>query len=154
MQGGQTEEPIEPIKPRHDTSMMLTSPGRTAGERSDESDAGDALGDFAADLGAFLGTVQSRASSWMDQRKAIAEQLTQIRDTANQYLEQLAGTAQSAVAAVARRRSGRAGAEAQGAQRAAGARKGLRRRLSEEARQRIAEAQRKRWARHRKEQAK
>jgi hypothetical protein len=48
----------------------------------------DILGDFAADLGRFLGSVQNRATTWLDQRKAIAEQLTQIRDTASQYLRQ------------------------------------------------------------------
>ena len=53
--------------------------------------ASDVLGDFAADLGRFLGGVQGKAASWLQQRKDIAEQLTQIRDTANQYLQQLSG---------------------------------------------------------------
>jgi hypothetical protein len=149
-----TEEPIEPIKPRHDSSMMLASPGRSEAE----SEAPDALGDFAADLGKFLGTVQSRATSWLDQRKAIADQLTEIRDTANQYLEQLTGRAQNAVAAVSRRRGRSAGAagEPGGGATTARAKGGRRRgfRMSEEARQRIAEAQRKRWAKRRKDQGK
>ena len=56
-----------------------------------QAPASDVLGDFAADLGKFLGGVQSKATSWLQQRKDIADQLTQIRDTANQYLQQLAG---------------------------------------------------------------
>jgi hypothetical protein len=33
--------------------------------------------------------VQGKAASWLQQRKDIAQQLTQIRDTANNYLQQL-----------------------------------------------------------------
>lgn len=43
------------------------------------------MGGFAADLGKILGTVQGKASGWLDQRNAIADQLTRIRDTANDY---------------------------------------------------------------------
>jgi hypothetical protein len=42
---------------------------------------------FAEDLGRLLGTAQAKASSWLEQRKNIADQLTQIRDTANDYLQ-------------------------------------------------------------------
>ena len=43
---------------------------------------------FAEDLGRLLGTAQAKASSWLEQRKNIADQLTQIRDTANDYLQE------------------------------------------------------------------
>ena len=62
----------------------------------------DALVDFAEDLGAFLGNVQSKASSWLEQRKMLADRLTQIRDTANEYLQQLGGTAADLGEAVTR----------------------------------------------------
>ena len=71
--------------------MAKTS--KPAGAENDEpgspAQPHDVLGDFAADLGKFLGGVQTRATSWLQQRKDIADQLTQIRDTANQYLQQL-----------------------------------------------------------------
>ena len=115
------------LKNRHETSA------RGAGD--------DALVDFAADLGRFLGTVQNRAKGWLEQRKTIAEQLTQIRDTANEYLRQLTGT-EPAV-----RRGRPAGIKTVGG----GGRK--KRTMSPEARERIAEAQRRRWAKHRKAKA-
>src|SRR5689334_17307923 len=46
---------------------------------------------FAEDLGRILGTAQRKAEDWMNQRQAITEQLTQIRDTASKYLHQLTG---------------------------------------------------------------
>src|SRR5678809_428373 len=51
-----------------------------------------AVVEFAEDLGKLLGTAQAKAEGWMNQRKAIANQLAQIRDTANRYLLQLTGT--------------------------------------------------------------
>jgi hypothetical protein len=127
--------------------------------------AADPLGDFAADLGKFLGGVQSKATSWLQQRKDIAEQLTRIRDTANHYLQQLSGgqqvtTPSMLVKEVARRegqaRRGRPpgsrnakpaavpGASAPGEAVEEPARP--KRTMSAEARARIADAQRKRWA--------
>ena len=109
-----------------------------------------ALGDFAADLGRFLGTVQSRASSWIDQRRTIAQQLTQIRDSANEYLKQLA--AGELVTSPFRRRgrppaSAKAAAPSARSASAPASRSAPRRRtMSPEARARISEAQRKRWA--------
>jgi hypothetical protein len=121
---------VSPIKNRHEAAA------RSAGD--------DTLVDFAADLGRFLGTVQNRATGWLDQRKKIAEQLTQIRDTANDYLRQLTGT--GSVPATVRR--GRPAGQSSGAGR--GRKK---RTMSPEARERIAEAQRRRWAKHRKAKA-
>lgn len=62
----------------------------------------DAVVGFAEDLGRILGRAQKKADDWINQRKAIAEQLAQIRDTATHYLEQL--TRDGAGVAVAARR--------------------------------------------------
>ena len=121
---------MSPIKNRQE------APRRAAGD--------DALVDFAADLGRFLGTVQNRATGWLEQRKTIADQLTQIRDTANDYLRQLTGSD----AAATRGRRGRPAGQSSAAGR--GRKK---RTMSAEARERIAEAQRRRWAKHRKAKA-
>lgn len=59
---------------------------------------------FAEDLGRILGTAQRKAEDWMNQRQAITEQLTQIRDTASKYLHQLTGGHASMAAAVRRGR--------------------------------------------------
>ena len=63
------------------------------GRKSTAALATETLGSFAEDLSKLLGTTQAKASSWLDQRKSIAEQLTQIRDTANDYLQRLSGEA-------------------------------------------------------------
>lgn len=121
---------MSPIKNRHEAAA------RPAGD--------DVLVDFAADLGRFLGTVQNRATGWLDQRKKIAEQLTQIRDTANDYLRQLTGTDSGATRVRRGRPAGQASAAGRGRKK---------RTMSAEARERIAEAQRRRWAKHRKAKA-
>jgi len=98
-----------------------------------------AVVEFAEDLGRLLGTAQAKADGWMNQRKSVTDQLTQIRDTANRYIQQLTGG--SAAGAPAKR--GRpAGSKATGAAK----RQGTKRTLSPEARERIAAAQRARWA--------
>ena len=106
------------------------------------SAAGSKLEDFAEDLGRVLGTAQSKAEGWLGQRNQIAEQLVQIRDTATNLLSQLIGNGQrSAVAA----NNGHAAA----VRRDTGRPKHPRRRkrtMSAEARARISEAQRARWA--------
>ena len=121
---------MSPIKNRHEASA------RAAGD--------DALVDFAADLGRFLGTVQNRATGWLEQRKTIADQLTQIRDTANDYLRQLTGSDAGATRVRRGRPAGQASAAGRGRKK---------RTMSAEARERIAEAQRRRWAKHRKAKA-
>jgi hypothetical protein len=109
----------------------------------------DTLGDFAEDLGRVLGSAQSKATAWLGQRKAIAEQLTQIRDTANQYLQQLAGAGASFAEGVRRgRRRGRPPGS-QSAKRGPGRPKGSgkkKRTMSAAARKAISDAQKKRWA--------
>lgn len=120
----------------------------------------DKLEHFAEDLGRFLGTVQNRAASWLDQRQAISEQLTQIRDSANHYLQQLAGEGAKFAEAVQRGRRGRPAGSA--AKRSPGRPPGSatapsptipKRTMSAEARRRIGQAQKKRWAKLKKEQA-
>ena len=51
----------------------------------------DAALNFAEDLGRFLGTTQKKAEEWLGQRRNIVDRLTQIRDAANGYLQQLSG---------------------------------------------------------------
>ena len=51
--------------------------GAEAGSISEER-----LGDFAEDLGRFLGSTQAKASAWLDQRKKLLDNLMKVRDTA------------------------------------------------------------------------
>lgn len=116
----------------------------------------DTLAGFAEDLGRLLGSAQSKASAWLEQRKSITDQLTQIRDTANRYLQELTGAGAEVEAAVQRgRRRGRPPGGAS-AKRGPGRPKGSgkkKRTMSAEARAKIGEAQRKRWAKQKKEAA-
>jgi ABC-type transporter Mla subunit MlaD len=65
---------------------------------------GGKLGDFAETLGRLLGTAESKARGWMDQRKQIASQLAQVRDKADQLLRELTGGAAQMAVAVTRSR--------------------------------------------------
>lgn len=103
------------------------------------------LENFADDLGRLLGHAQNKAESWLGQRKAIAEQLTGVRDTAVRLLAQL-GVADAPTAARARKKA--AGASRGAAKTAGGVKK--KRTMSAEAREKIAAAQRARWARQKK----
>ena len=107
--------------------------------------AEEKLEDFAEDLGRLLGTARVKAEGWLDQRKAIAEHLTGLRDTANQLLAQLgigSGTSTSG------RRPGRPRKPVadDGTSSVAVSRKPKKRVMSAEARAKIAAAQRARWA--------
>ena len=120
---------------------------------------GETIEGFAEDLGKLLGTAQAKASSWLDQRKSIAEQLTQIRDTANDYLQRLSGEAASVAAAVRRgRRRGRppgSGKKTGGYKAPAAAVKGKRKGgMSAAGRAAVAAAHKARWAKIRAEKAK
>jgi hypothetical protein len=102
------------------------------------------LEDFAEDLGKMLGQAQNKAESWLGQRKAIADHLIGLRDTATQLLAQL-GVSD---APRGRRRPGGPAASEQ--RRGPGRPKGSgkkKRTMSAEARAKIAAAQRARWAR-------
>src|SRR5262245_14468788 len=100
---------------------------------------------FAEDLGRLLGTARTKAEGWMNQRKEIIQHLSDIRDTATRLLGDLGQQAERVV------RRGRPAGSTNAAARAEFAaqpvsRRRRRRKMSAEARARIAEAQRKRWA--------
>jgi hypothetical protein len=98
---------------------------------------------FAGDLGHLLGQARGKAESWLDQRKNIVSSLTELRDTASKLLADLGHQAQEQVARVTRRRGGRPRVK----RKAAPTPEETRRRvLSPEARKRISDAQKARWA--------
>jgi hypothetical protein len=110
--------------------MAAKSTRRSATPRTEHT----RMVNFAEDLGRILGTTQAKASAWLGQRQQIARQLTQVRDTAERLLADLTGGGARLAATVRRARK-------------TGARKGpARRRLSPEARKRISEAAKRRWA--------
>ena len=103
------------------------------------------LGDFAEDLGRFLGSTQAKASAWLDQRKKLLDNLVKVRDTAAHYIEQLGGSATQP-------RRGRGPGSSQPAApvgRPKGRTARKKRTMSPEARAKISAAQRARWARQR-----
>jgi hypothetical protein len=100
-----------------------------------------ALDAFAQDLGRLLGNAQTRAESWLGQRRVVETQLTQIRDTAAGLLRQLAN--RGADLAVAVRRGRRATMKVQ-AGKAPGRPKG--RKVSAAARRKMSLAAKRRWA--------
>jgi len=113
------------------------------GEIKVTSTAEHKLEEFAEDLGRLLGTAQIKAQGWLNQRKAIASHLTGLRDTANQLLAQLG------VGQISGRKAGRprkAGHFTAPAEKVAP----KKRTMSPEAREKIAAAQRKRWAKQKK----
>jgi len=132
---------------------------RTEGGATSARAVEEKIEGFAEDLGRLLGTAQAKASSWLEQRKNIADQLTQIRDTANDYLQRLSGEASNVVAAVRRgRRRGRppgSGKKTGGYKAPAAAVKGKRKGgMSAAGRAAVAAAQKARWAKIRAEKAK
>ena len=112
--------------------------------------AEEQLKNFADDLGTLLGLAQNKADSWLNQRKAIAEQLVGVRDTASRLLAQL-GISDGPPAARRGRKPGSKN-RVTTADAAAAAKRGVgrpakkKRSMSAEAREKIAAAQRKRWA--------
>jgi hypothetical protein len=141
-----------------DGSTLLT-PGAEVTMQSRKgtgSSVEDAALDFAEDLGRLLGTTQKKAEQWLGQRQALTERLTQIRDAASGYLEQLTGSGKLA----SRRPIGRAGAggRARGidvgglAAEPAGTRK--RKGMSPAQRKAVGERMKKYWAARRKSQGK
>jgi hypothetical protein len=69
--------------------------------------AASTLETFAEDLGKILGTAENKARSWLDQRKSIAQQLTAVRDKADELLRELTGGAAKMASAVSQARLGR-----------------------------------------------
>jgi len=105
---------------------------------------GGTLETFAEDLGRLLGTTERKAAEWLNQRQTVAQQLTAIRDKASDLLKQLGHLD------VPFARTGRpAGGVKRGPGRPKGSAKRKKRVMSAEARERIAAAQRARWAKHR-----
>ncbi len=97
-----------------------------------------ALEGFAEDLGRLLGTAQAKAQSWIGQRRTIAKQLQEIRDTASRLLAELAN------ASMAKRRGRRSVTAALDGVVANVLRR--KRKLSAKARKAISDAQKRRWA--------
>ena len=111
--------------------------GRATGAKIDE---------FAEDLGKMLGTTRAKAEGWLGQRQQIVKHLIELRDTATKLLTDLGHGAERVV----RRRGrpagrGTTGAAKRGPGRPAGSVK-KKRTMSAEARKRISDAQKKRWA--------
>jgi hypothetical protein len=115
----------------------------------------DRLEEFAEDLGRLLGTAQVKAQGWMNQRKAIAEHLIGVRDTAAKLLAQL-GVGDAPAPAKRGRKPGSKNLVASNGQEPwrepgrpvdSGVKKRI---MSPEARERIAAAQRARWAKQKK----
>jgi hypothetical protein len=102
--------------------------------------------EFADDLGRLLGKARAKADSWLSQRQALVDHLTELRDTATHLLRQF-----EVGAAVAQRRQS-PGIHRRGPRRQPKAAATIdaaprkRRTLSAEAREKIAAAQRARWA--------
>ena len=92
--------------------------------------------DFAEELGRLLGTAEAKARGWLGQRQQIAKTLEEIRDTATKLLDDLGHRARAGVG------RGRSAAMSTGSAR----RPKRRRRMSAEAREKIRQAQLKRWA--------
>lgn len=93
---------------------------------------------FAEDLGRLLGQAQSKAESWLEQRKTIAAHLNTVRDTATRLLAQI-GVAEPAGG----RRAQPAAKRGPGRPPRTGKKK---RTMSAEARAKISAAQKARWA--------
>ena len=107
--------------------------------------------DFAEDLGRLLGTAQAKASNWLNQRKNVIDELTQLRDTANQLLRDLTGESRASSGGGAkrgRRAAAHGGAVPQAS--TAGARSRGRRKMSAAARKAVSRRMRKYWAERRK----
>lgn len=104
-----------------------------------------ALGDFAEDLGTFLGNTERKASEWLSQRQNMTEQLTRIRDKADSLLSQL-GITPAAPSAVRRKPRVRRDSAAASSRRSGKSTLATARVVSPETRAKMADAARRRWA--------
>jgi hypothetical protein len=136
-------------KRRRRNSVAATGTETGQDPVSSEPTTEERLGDFAEDLGRFLGSTQAKASAWLDQRKKLLDNLVKVRDTAAHYIEQLGGDA-AAGARKGRRARSAAPATTEQADRARPRGRRKKRTMSAEARAKIAAAQRARWARQKK----
>jgi hypothetical protein len=119
----------------------------------DGANASNAMVDFAEDLGRLLGTAQAKASNWLNQRKDVIDELTQLRDTANQLLRDLTGdgAARGRGAKRGRPRAANGGSVSPAA--AAASRTSGRRRMSAAERKAVSDRMRRYWAARRKAKA-
>jgi hypothetical protein len=99
--------------------------------------------EFAEDLGKLLGHAQVKAEGWLGQRKAIVANLTELRDTATKLLSDLGHQAEEQMAKVTGKRRGRPPGVKNVAEKAIETAKRV---MSPEARKRISDAQKARWA--------
>jgi hypothetical protein len=126
----------------------------TTGQPEASGRLGQRVESFAEDLGRLLGTAERKATEWLSQREEVARQLSQLRDKATQLLSQLGLTGVVANSRDGGRRRGRRPASASEAPARRGRPPGKKKRtMSPEARARIAAAQRRRWAKVRREKA-
>ena len=102
---------------------------------------------FAEDLGKLLGQAQNKAEDWLGQRKQIVEHLEGIRDTAVSLLNQLGHVPSKAAGGA--RRGYHETARSSASDFAANVKKSART-MTDEARQAISNAQKRRWAKWRK----
>jgi hypothetical protein len=101
------------------------------------------LEDFAEDLGRLLGTARGKAENWLNQRQSIVNNLSELRDTATKLLADLGHQAQETVA----RRRGRPKKDSVVGQiQPPPLSRKRKRKISAEARRRMSEAQKARWA--------
>ena len=111
----------------------------------------DSVEQFAEEIGRLLGTAERTVEEWLEQRQAVTQRLTAIRDTANQLLSRLASESGAAADTPSSGRPPRQARRRPGRPAGSGKKK---RTMSPEARERIAAAQRARWAEQRKGAAK
>jgi hypothetical protein len=104
------------------------------------------LEEFAVDLGRLLGTARGKAENWLNQRQTIVKNLTDLRDTASKLLADLGHQAQEAVPTVKRRGRPRKDESVVGVIQPAPVSRKKKRKMSPEARKRISDAQKARWA--------
>jgi ElaB/YqjD/DUF883 family membrane-anchored ribosome-binding protein len=98
---------------------------------------------FAEDLSHLLSQARDKAHNWISQRQAIVDHLTELRDTASKLLTDLGHQATEQVAKVTGKRRGRLPMQKKAAPTPEETRKRV---MSPEARQRISDAQKARWA--------
>jgi hypothetical protein len=141
----------------------MTEGSRLDAPQAQTSAGGDGVGErveeFAADLGRLLGLAREKAEGWFSQRQVVSAHLAEIRDTAAALLSKLGASGKVAPTgpvtedhdpnAPARRRSRpRNVAMSSGIPESAAAAP-RKRMLSPEARKAISDAQKARWAKHR-----
>jgi hypothetical protein len=120
--------------------------GHPQGRGGDLAGIGQRARDFAGDLQKILGAAQAKASAWLDERRAVVQQLQTIRETAGALLRQLGLQAAESASVPQRRRRRGPGRPPKATGVAASTGRRRRRRFSAETRKKMALAQQRRWA--------